>query len=158
MLTLRVKGLLLALLVTVGVYAASGPVVTTPAMPVIPEMKWQPVYGTPTKDGFKLMVDSNSLHQLKVGRETISMGDFMITSEKLVTLTVDGKTFKAQSIIKGVAVECKSGVASVIYDMYFDNKSPKNTDTVVAVKEYPEAYFSLTKKSPIYQILCPILA
>jgi len=141
-------------LAVVGIYATAGL--------IFPEPEWKEVYGLVSKNGEHLYFDSSTLIATYVDHTVISGGDFLITLDKPTTINVDGKTIMVTSMMKGVVMNCKTGIMSAVYEMYFNGpKFPSNKDAPIHSKEFgntKDNFYNYGKKTPVYSILCPVLA
>lgn len=121
--------------------------------------KWMPIvfYKIP---GGKMYYDENS----RVLKQSVNGQDFngitfLLSLDTPQEVTIGKKTVKAKSIEKIIVVQCKTGMAASVFDLYYDIDTPPREKDPVAGKAYKsqaEAAFRLDEKSPIFTTACPV--
>jgi hypothetical protein len=118
---------------------------------------WVPILKMKYQD-IEVFYDASSLISSMDGKVKINVGSILISSSTLSKIHVNGESFLARSQVKVIAIECKSGLSTTLYDFFFIQSKPLDNSKPVVVFEYliddASSAVTLPKSSPVSSILC----
>jgi hypothetical protein len=124
-----------------------------------PPVDWKSIPGIVVKGG-KMFIDSNSVATVDVnnGRRFVS-ADLMVSYDKDTIALSDEKKLTFRSKVHTLVIECESGNAAPVSDLYFKEPMPDRSNKPLGGEFYPKdpthTLFNVDKKSVIYNVLCP---
>jgi len=118
---------------------------------------WRLIY-TGKDPTFVPYVNTKSILRKNGGIGDYGSAEILFSANKIFTSTVDGKPVVAKSLVRHLLIECESAILAPVIDYYFTVSKPTRADKPIVVVSYDnlEGATLVSKKSPVYNTLCPV--
>lgn len=150
---MKLKALLVSLTMCISVGAFSQ------GQKARPDINWFPIVGFKDQH-VSAYIDTNSHTRTRSpdGDSDYSSAAILIIVTGGEVVEVDGKPIQTKSLVKHFLIDCNAGLLFPVYDFYFAVEKPTRADRPVGAHKYesiPPNYAPISKKSVVYQTICP---
>jgi len=124
-----------------------------------PPVNWKPVVGM-VLEGGKIYVDANSITIVDTSHSRrFTTADLMVSFDVPTIAMSDKKALMFRSKVHTLVIECESGNAAPVADLYFKELMPDRSARPLGGEVYSKdpthTIYKMDKKSAIYNTLCP---
>jgi hypothetical protein len=122
------------------------------------EINWVKIHSK-IYPGVEIFYETGNNTTQEANNTVVNFGRILIVYDVDFEKTLLDRTFKARSVVKHVAIDCKTGITAPVSDTYFAMPFPGSTDRPIVRVRHSltsvDMTMRLSKKLQLYSILCP---